>query len=94
MKKAAKEDQEAQRTEKAAEKKKAEKTAEKKKAAKEAAEERIEKIAENSGNADTFQTISSESKMHDSQSIDIVVDSVTPSATSAENIGLKLDLKV
>ena len=94
LKKAAKEDQEVQRAEKAAEKKKAEKTAEKKKAAKEAADDRIEKIAENSGIADTVQTISSESKMHDSQSIDIVVDSVTPSATSTENIGLKLDLKV
>lgn len=95
MKKAAKEDQEVQRAEKAAEKKKTEKAAEKKKAAKEAAEERIEKIAESTAieTVDAVQITSPDGKMQDSASVDVVVDSVTPSTVSAESIGAKLDIK-
>ena len=76
LKKASKEDLEAQRAEKAAEKKKAEKAAEKKKAEKEAAEERIEKAkvstSESSEVSDEAASVSTEGTVLDGASIDIV----------------------
>ena len=98
LKKAAKEDQEAQRAEKAAEKKKAEKAAEKKKAEKEAAEERIEKAkvsTSESGEASTEATaVSTEGTVLDGSSIDIVSSGITVSTGSvAESAGKNVDVK-
>ena len=83
LKKAAKEDQEVQRAEKAAEKKKAEKAAEKKKAEKEAAEERIEKAkgstSESGEVSDEGEAVSTEGTVLDGASIDIVSSGITVS---------------
>ena len=97
MKKAAKEDQEAQRAEKAAEKKKAEKAAEKKKAEKKAEEERIEKAkvstSESGEVTDDDKVVSTERTSINATSIDVVVDTVTPSAGSPKVIGGEVDVK-
>ena len=57
--------------------------------------ERIEKIAESTAieTVDAVQITSPDGKMQDSASVDVVVDSVTPSTVSAESIGAKLDIK-
>ncbi len=99
LKKAAKEDQEVQRSEKAAEKKKAEKAAEKKKAEKEAAEERIEKAAETSATETTEATegvrvVATEGTTGEHVSIDIVSEGVTVntgnvSVTTGNNVDVK-----
>jgi membrane protein involved in colicin uptake len=99
LKKAAKEDQEVQRAEKAAEKKKAEKAAEKKKAEKEAAEERIEKAAETSATETTEATdgvhvVATEGTTGEHISIDIVSEGVTVntgnvSVTTGNNVDVK-----
>ena len=97
LKKAAKEDQEAQRAEKAAEKKKAEKAAEKKKAEKKAEEERIEKAkvstSESGEVTDDDKVVSTERTSINATSIDVVVDTVTPSAGSPKVIGGEVDVK-
>ena len=97
LQKASKEDLEAQRAEKAAEKKKAEKAAEKKKAEKEAAEERIEKAkvstSESGEVTDDDKVVSTERTSINATSIDVVVDTVTPSAGSPKVIGGEVDVK-
>ena len=99
LKKAAKEDQEAQRAEKAAEKKKAEKAAEKKKADKKAEEERIEKAkvstSESGEVSDEAVSVSTEGTVLDGSSIDIVSSGITVSTGSvAEPAGKNVDVKV
>ena len=98
LKKATKEDQEAQRAEKAAEKKKAEKAAEKKKAEKEAAEERIEKAkvsTSESGEVSDEAAVSTEGTVLDGASIDIVSSGITVSTGSvSEPAGNNVDVKV
>ena len=99
LKKAAKEDQEVQRAEKAAEKKKAEKVAEKKKAEKEAAEERIEKAkvstSESGEVSDEGEAVSTERTVLDGASIDIVSSGITESTGSvSEPAGKNVDVKV
>lgn len=99
MKKASKEDLEAQRAEKAAEKKKAEKAAEKKKAEKEAAEERIEKAkvstSESGEVSDEGEAVSTEGTVLDGASIDIVSSGITVSTGSvSEPAGKNVDVKV
>ena len=92
LKKASKEDLEAQRAEKAAEKKKAEKAAEKKKAEKEAAEERIEKAKVSTSESGE---VSDEGTVLDGASIDIVSSGITVSTGSvSEPAGKKVDVKV
>ena len=97
LKKASKEDLEAQRAEKAAEKKKAEKAAEKKKAEKKAEEERIEKAkvstSESGEVTDDDKVVSTERTSINATSIDVVVDTVTPSAGSPKVIGGEVDVK-
>ena len=98
LKKAAKEDQEVQRAEKAAEKKKAEKAAEKK-AEKEAAEERIEKAkvstSESGEVSDETTAVSTEGTALDGASVDIVSSGITVSTGSvAEPAGNNVDVKV
>jgi membrane protein involved in colicin uptake len=98
LKKAAKEDQEVQRAEKAAEKKKAEKAAEKK-AEKEAAEERIEKAAEASATETTETTegvyvVATEGTSGEHVSIDVVSEGVTVnSGTVTVTTGNNVDVK-
>ncbi len=99
LKKAAKEDQDAQRAEKAAEKKKAEKAAEKKKAEKEAAEDRIEKIkvstSESGDVSDKASAVFSEGTVPGEASIDIVSSGINVSAGAAtEPAGKNVDVKV
>ncbi len=98
LKKATKEDQEAQRAEKAAEKKKAEKAAEKKKAEKEVAEERIEKAkvsTSESGEVSDEAAVSTEGTVLDGASIDIVSSGITVSTGSVlEPAGNNVDVKV
>ena len=99
LKKAAKEDQEAQRAEKAAEKKKAEKAAEKKKAEKEAAEERIDKAkvstSESGEVSDEAASVSTEGTVLDGASIDIVSSGITVNTGSiSEPAGNNVDVKV
>jgi FKBP-type peptidyl-prolyl cis-trans isomerase len=99
LKKAAKEDKEVQRAEKAAEKKKAEKAAEKKKAEKEAAEERIEKAkvstSESGEVSDEGEAVSTEGTVLDGASIDIVSSGITVSTGSvSEPAGKNVDVKV
>ena len=97
LKKAATEDQEAKRAEKAEEKKKAEKVAEKKKAEKETKEERIEKIrtsaSETGETSDGVDTVSAEGTVFGSSTINVVVDSVTPSSGSTGTVGVKVDVE-
>ena len=98
LKKAAKEDQEVQRAEKAAEKKKAEKAAEKK-AEKEAAEERIEKAkvstSESGEVSDEAASVSTEGTVLDGASIDIVSSGITVSTGAvSEPAGKNVDVKV
>ena len=90
LQKASKEDLEAQRAEKAAEKKKAEK---------EAAEERIEKAkvstSESGEVSDETATVSTEGTVLDGASIDIVSSGITVSTGSvAEPAGNNVDVKV
>ena len=100
LKKAAKEDQEVQRAEKAAEKKKAEKAAEKKKAEKEAAEERIEKAAEASATETTEATegvriVTTEGTTSEHVSIDVVSEgALVSTGTVPEPAGNNVDVKV
>ena len=99
LKKASKEDLEAQRAEKAAEKKKAEKAAEKKKAEKEAAEERIDKAkastSESGEVSDEAEAVSTEGTVLDGASIDIVSSGITVSTGSmSEPAGKNGDVKV
>lgn len=99
LQKASKEDLEAQRAEKAAEKKKAEKAAEKKKAEKEAAEERIEKAkvstSESGEVSDEGEAVSTEGTVLDGASIDIVSSGITVSTGSvSEPAGENVDVKV
>lgn len=99
LKKAAKEDQEVQRAEKAAEKKKAEKAAEKKKAEKEAAEEKIEKAkvstSESGEVSDETAAVSTEGTVLDGASVDIVSSGITVSTGSvSEPAGNNVDVKV
>ena len=99
LQKAAKEDQEAQRAEKAAEKKKAEKAAEKKKAEKEAAEERIEKAkvstSESDEVSDEVAAVSTDGTVLEGASIDIVSAGITVSTGSvSEPAGNNVDAKV
>ena len=88
LKKAAKEDQEAKRAEKAAEKKKAEKKTE---------EERIEKIrtsaSETGETPEGVDTVSAEGTVFGSSTINVVVDSVTPSSGSTGTVGVKVDVE-
>ena len=97
LKKAAKEDQEAKRAEEAEEKKKAEKAAEKKKAEKKTEEERIEKIrtsaSETEETSDGVDTVSAEGTVFGSSTINVVVDSVTPSSGSTGTVGVKVDVE-
>ena len=98
LQKASKEDLEAQRDEKAAEKKKAEKAAEKK-AEKEAAEERIEKAkvstSESGEVSDEIAAVSTEGTVLDGASVDIVSSGITVSTGSvAEPAGNNVDVKV
>lgn len=99
LKKATKEDLEAQRAEKAAEKKKAEKAAEKKKAEKEAAEERVEKAkvstSESGEVSDEGEAVSTEGTVLDGASIDIVSSGITVSTGAvSEPAGKNVDVKV
>ncbi len=99
LKKAAKEDQEVQKAEKAAEKKKAEKAAEKKKAEKEAAEERSEKTkvftSESGEVSDEGATVSTEGTVLDGASIDFVSSGIAVSTgTVSEPAGKNVDMKV
>ncbi len=99
LKKAAKEDMEAQRAEKAAEKKKAEKAAEKKKIEKEATEERIKKAkvsaSESSEVSEETETVSIEGTAIDGTSINIVSSGITMSSgTVSEPAGINVDVKV
>ena len=97
LKKAAKEDQEAQRAEKAAEKKKAEKAVEKKKAEKKAEEERIEKAkvstSESDEVSDDRKVISTEGTSLNAPTINVVVDTITPNAGAPKVIGGEVDVK-
>ncbi|MCR5526282.1 MAG: hypothetical protein K6F39_02720 [Lachnospiraceae bacterium] len=98
LKKASKEDLEAQRAEKAAEKKKAENAAEKK-AEKEAAEERIEKAkastSESGEVSDDAASVSTEGTVLDGASIDIASSGITVSTGSvSESAGKNVDMKV
>ncbi len=98
LKKAAKDDLEVRRAEKAEEKKKAEKAAEKKKAEKKAAEERIEKIGEaavsETGEAsDGALSVSVEGISVEGGTINVGVDGVTPSSGASGTIGLSVDEK-
>ena len=99
LRQAAKEDQEVQRAEKAAEKKKVEKAAEKKRAEKKAAEERIEKAAETNASenvepADGVHVVSSEVKSTDTVSIDIISEGVSVSSgTVTVSTGKNVDVK-
>ena len=99
LKKASKEDLEAQRAEKAAEKEKAEKAAEKKKTEKEAAEDRIEKAkvstSESGEVSDETTAVSTEGTVLDGASIDIVSSGITVSTGSvSEPAGNNVDVKV
>ena len=99
LKKASKEDLEAQRAEKAAEKKKAEKAAEKKKAEKEAAEERIEKAkvstSESGEVSDEAASVSTEGTVLDGASIEVVSSGITVSTgVVSESAGKNVDVKV
>ncbi len=96
LKKAAKEDLEARRIEKAAEKKKAEKAAEKKKAEKKLAEERIEKTSatETGEVSEGTESLSAERTVFDASTINVVVDGVTPSTSLADPVGENVDAKV
>lgn len=96
LKKAAKEDLEARRIEKAEEKKKAEKAAEKKKAEKKLAEERIEKTSatETGEVSEGTESLSAEGTVFDASTINVVVDGVTPSTGPADPIGENVDAKV
>ncbi len=99
LKKASKEDLEAQRAEKTAEKKKAEKAAEKKKAEKEAAEERIEKAAEANASETTGATegvhvVATEGTSGEHVSIDVVSEGVTVNTgTLTVTTGNNVDVK-
>ena len=97
LKKAAKEDQEAQRAEKAAEKKKAEKAVEKKKTEKKAEEERIEKAkvstSESDEVSDDGKVISTEGTSLNAPTINVVVDTITPNAGAPKVIGGEVDVK-
>ena len=97
LKKAAKEDQEAQRAEKAAEKKKAEKAVENKKAEKKAKEERIEKAkvstSESDEVSDDRKVISTEGTSLNAPTINVVVDTITPNAGAPKVIGGEVDVK-
>ena len=97
LKKAAKDDLEARRAEKAEEKKKAEKEAEKKKAEK-ATEERIEKIGEAATSEtgevpDGDYSVSIEGTQLEGATINVVVDGVTPSTGVTGTIGVSVDEK-
>lgn len=99
LKKATKEDQEAQKAEKAAEKKKAEKVAEKKKAEKKAEEERIEKAkvstSESREVSDETPAVSTEGTVLAGASIDIVSSGISVSTgTVSEPAGKNVDVKV
>ena len=99
LKKAAKEDQEVQRAEKAAEKKKAEKAAEKKKAEKKAEEERIEKagdvsISETTEPEDGIQAVPVDSTVSNATTIDVVIDTMTPGIGNVITTGKEVDVKV
>ena len=95
LKKAAKEDQEARKIEKA-EEKKAEKAAEKKKAEKKLAEERIEKTSatETGEVSEGTESLSAEGTVFDASTINVVVDGVTPSTSPADPVGENVDAKV
>ncbi|MCR5735541.1 MAG: hypothetical protein K6G22_13120 [Lachnospiraceae bacterium] len=98
LKKAAKDDLEVKRAEKAEEKKKAEKEAEKKKAEKKAAEERIEKIgkaavSETGEASETDHSVSVEGASLGGSTINVVVDGVTPSTGVTGTIGVSVDEK-
>ena len=99
LKKAFREDLEAQRAEKAAEKKKAEKAAEKKKTEKEAAEKRIEKAkvstSESSEVSGEAAAVSTDKTVSEGTSIDIASSGITVSTGSvAEPAGKNVDVKV
>ena len=96
LKKAAKEDQEARRIEKAEEKKKAEKAAEKKKTEKKLAEERIEKASTTQTGevSDGSESLSADGTVFDASTINVVVDGVTPSTGSSDPVGENVDAKV
>lgn len=87
LKKAAKDDLEARRAEKAEDKKKTEKAAEKKRTEEKAAEERIEKM----GEAATSET--GEGTPLEDATINVVVDGVTPSTGVSGTIGVSVDKK-
>ncbi len=95
LKKAAKDDLEARRAEKAEEKKKAEKAAEKKKAEKKTEKERIEEIRTSASETgelpDDVDTVSADGTVFGSSTINVVVDSVTPSSGSTGTVGGKVD---
>ncbi len=96
LKKAAKEDLEAKRAEKAEEKKKAEKAAEKKKAEKKVTEERIEKIGEAAASetgevSDGDHSVSVDGISVEGGTINVVVDGITPSTGAAGTIGVSVD---
>lgn len=98
LKKAAKEDLEARRIEKAEQKKKAEKAAEKKKAEKKATEERIEKIGEAATSetgevSDGDHSVSVDGVSVEGATINVVVDGVTPSTGVTGTIGVSVDEK-
>ena len=93
LKKAAKEDQEARRAEKAEEKKKAEKAAEKKKAEKKFTEERIEKIGDAAASETGKASDGDHSVSVEGGTINVVVDGVTPSTSVFETIGVSVDEK-
>ena len=96
LKKAAKEDQEARRIEKAEEKKKAEKAAEKKKAEKKLAEERIEKTSttETGELSESSESLATDGTVFDASTINVVVDGVTPSTGPSDPVGENVDAKV
>ena len=99
LKKATKEDLEAQRAEKAAEKNKAENAAKKKTAEKDAAEERIEKAkvstSESGEVSDETASVSTEGTVLDGASIDIVSSGITVSTGAvSEPEGKNVDVKV
>ena len=106
LKKAAKEDHEAEKAEKAAEKRKAEKAAEKKKAEKKASKERIEKAAGEKKAADTKtaestetteldRVAASEVAVAEHSPIDVVSEGIpVRGGTVAVSTGNHLDVKV
>ena len=95
LKTAAKEDVELQRAEKAAEKKKAEKTAEKKKSEKKATEELLEKIGKDTmPEIGEDPNISTQGTTFEGATINVVVDSLTPSTGVTESIGEVVNKKV